>query len=675
MLKKINDILKYGSYLLVFILPIFYIGVTFYPYTGPKTFLFYGLVEILTAFWIYALVVDPSYRLSKKTLLYFLPLFGFIVWMTISGVVAVNPHLAFWSSIGRGTGLLTLYHSLFFALIVASLIKRNGLSYLYKLMHWFINGGFILGLSILFGNQGFDWIPFLENSSGGGLMGNSSLAAPYLMFVLAFGVFILTSKSTFIEKKGWLITKLAVILFSPLFINIHGFMTGDSLFGVARGATLGLIVSVGVALVFYLFISKKKVLRILGGLGIIFGIVAFSFVWIQLINPNTKLHQKFTEVASGTRFVFDEISQKSMDKYPYFGYGPENYMIAFQENLNPKMALSAYNYEVWADRGHNIYYDTGVSGGYPAIAFYAFFILSILYGLYLLRNREMFNNIQISILAGLIIGYVFQNLFVFDSALSVMVLYVLAGIVFIFINDTKEEKHTLKPLNTFTKDILPSILGVICLILLIFFSIRPMIKVFNYYTVAQMSMNTRGDHYVDLLEGSSLGQDWDVSEIVSHIYKLYNQDPVKIKNDKTMAPYAITDIKALIAYSEKILAKNHHDARLNISTIALYNTLNYYTDNPYDPVLGDHIFKLLDNMKYLSSNNPETYWIMAQTYIWKQDYNGVVDSYNKAIAVDASIPDSHQLLLKFAKGTGNQKLYDQALTQAQKDIPGFVMKD
>jgi len=38
-----------------------------------------------------------------------------------------------------------------------------------------------------------------------------------------------------------------------------------------------------------------------------------------------------------------------------------------------------------------------------------------------------------------------------------------------------------------------------------------------------------------------------------------------------------------------------------------------------------------------------------------------------------SFPDFHQLLINFAKATGNQKLYNDSLLQAQKDIPGFVL--
>jgi len=69
-----------------------------------------------------------------------------------------------------------------------------------------------------------------------------------------------------------------------------------------------------------------------------------------------------------------------------------------------------------------------------------------------------------------------------------------------------------------------------------------------------------------------------------------------------------------------------------------------------------------------------TYWMMAQTYIWKADYYGVVDSYKKSIAIDPTIPETYRLLLNFAKGTKNQKLYDDTLKDAQKNVIDFKLQ-
>ena len=66
---------------------------------------------------------------------------------------------------------------------------------------------------------------------------------------------------------------------------------------------------------------------------------------------------------------------------------------------------------------------------------------------------------------------------------------------------------------------------------------------------------------------------------------------------------------------------------------------------------------------------------MAPVYIWKGDYKAAEDVYQEAIALDPSIPASHQFLIKFAQAISDQKLYASALLQAQKDIPGFIFSN
>ena len=667
MSKKINNILKYSSYLLVFLLPLVFCRNLFYPYTSPKMFFFYGLTEILFAIWLFLIITDRSYRLSKKTWLYFIPLGAYLFWMTVAGIFGTNPELSFWSSIGRETGLLTLYHCLVFAFVVASLVKKNGTVYLYKLMQWFVSGGFVLAISVWCGNEGFNIFSFLKDSAGGGLMGNSSLTAAYLLFALVFGAFLLFLKDMSKNKKWWIGTEMTVILFSPLFINIYGLFTGSGILGSARGATLGIAVIVITTFLAYLFFSKNKTIKLIGITGIVLGIFIFSFGWMQLMNPNTKLHQEFVKVAYGTRFIFWDTSQKAINEHPWLGFGPENYMVAFQKNFNPKLALPEYNHEGWDDRAHNIYYDTGVSGGYPAIILYFLFILSILYGLYNLKKNEKFKHGQIAILIGLIVGYVFQNLFVFDSLYTLMALFALAGIVFSLNGGSIEEKYLPISIKVYLKNILICFLLVVCSVSLIYFVFRPMKKVATYYMVMSMPLDSRYGHFNDLLVGSSIGDQYDTSQIAYDIYSAYNADPVGIKNNRTNLPFVVRDIDAALQYLEKINKKNKTDARLKVQIISLYNILNYFMDEPYNSVLGKHLLDIQEQLKQLSPTDPQVFLSKAQIYAWAQDLKNVEQSYREAIALDPTIPESYNFLLRVSKAVGDEKTYSETLTEAQKN--------
>ena len=63
---------------------------------------------------------------------------------------------------------------------------------------------------------------------------------------------------------------------------------------------------------------------------------------------------------------------------------------------------------------------------------------------------------------------------------------------------------------------------------------------------------------------------------------------------------------------------------------------------------------------------------MAQLYAWQGDLRGIEQAYKQAIAIDPGVDVSHELLIKFAQTFNLPKLYNEAIIQAEKDIPGFV---
>lgn len=677
-----DKILKYGVFVLFFLTPIMYFGNKVYPHITSKTFFFYGLAGILFAFWLYIIAVDKSYRLTKRQLLLFVPLFLYIAWMTISGILAVNPHLAFWSSLGRGTGLLTLYYGTAVALIVSSLVKRDGMNYVYQLLKWIISSALIVAISVWFGNEGFNiQSKVFTTSGGGGLTGNSSIAGAYLIFAVFFGAYLLFSKNINANWKKFISVIMAVIIFSPLYVNIYGLFTHKGILGSARGATLGIIIGLGVIVIGHLVLSKNKIVRILGVISIFISLIIFSIGWAQLMKPNTTIHNKFTEVAMGTRFLFWDVAQKSIDKHPWFGYGPENYMIAFQENFNPKILDKKLNNESWNDRAHNIYFDTGVSGGYPVIAFYFLFVLSIFYTIYNAFKKDKISKGQASILWGLLTAYIFQNLFAFDSTLSIIIFLSMAGLIYGIDSYDNERKNLENKKNENLEDVIinPSLkiliggsLSALCLISLIYFSILPARKATSFGVILSKPIEIRSDRYKDLLKGSLVGNDWDVSGFAHEIYKFYASNPLGIKNNKSMVPIYEKDLTSLLQYLETIAKENTVDYRLQIKIFHLYSTSIFLSNKPADSVLTEHLLSVLNHAKKLSPANPEIYWGMAQLYAWSGNFKAIEQAYKEAINIDPSVSASHKLLIQFAAAIRDPKLYNEAIIQAEKDIPGFI---
>jgi len=668
-----DKILKYASFTLVFLAPLVYWSHRLYPHISSKTFFIYGVVEIMFFVWVYAVIIDSSYRISKKALLCSIPMVLFMLWMTIAGIFGANFSTSLWSSLARGTGLLTLYHCLALAIVTISLVQKYGSSYIKSIFKWFISGAVLGVISIWMGPGGLGINTLVLTAGGeGGIIGNSSLAAVYMTFAIAFSVFLILSKESNLKTKRLLFIAICIIIFSPLFINISGIFNGHGIIGTARASLLALPVFLASFGVLYLILSQKKLLRGLGITGIIIGVLGFSYFWAQLITPDTYLHNTFAQEARGSRFIFWDIASKSIEAHPLLGYGPENYFIAFQENFNPDSLLSENSMEGFSDKAHNIYFDLGVSGGYPAIILYILFLISLLYAIYKAKYSGKITRAQSAILGSLILGYVFQNLFVFDSNLSLMAIFVLAGVLFALQSNPIDQKiNKMKIKDSY-------LLMIFTLILFFtswtFFTYMPAKKSKLYAETFASSIDKRPEMYNSLLNGSSVGEGWDVSGLAFDTYRMYSSSAVSIKNDKTNLQAHIKNLEALISYLYKIAEINKTDYRLYISIANLENTLTYLSSRPPTVEDKNRLLNVLEKAKILSPTNPNVYWVIAQVKVWSGDFVGTEEAYRKVMSVAPRLPGSYSLFLKYAEALNNKKLFDEIMIKAKENIKGFTYK-
>lgn len=670
MKKYIHSVLKWGTLLVVGVIPVLCFKTWLFPHVTSKIFFFYGAIEILTVFWVYLVLTDTSYRFSKMQWFSLVPFSAYIGWLTIAGMASFNPHLSIWSTLMRGTGLLTLWHGLLFVVILMSLMQKYGKLFVYTLMKWSLVAGAVVGGSIWLGNEGFDMpIAVLQKGNGGGLIGNSSLAAAYLLFVLTFGIVLLFAKE--VQKKWWIVTALAIILFSPIFVNILGLFTGVGIMGSARAATASIGIGVGVYVLCCGIFSSQKLYKVLGWSGLVLGVVMFSVVWNQLMTPGTRIYQMFLAETSDARFIFWDIAQKSLHNRPLVGYGPENFSIAVQQHFNPQLLSKDSGYEAWSDRAHNIYFDTGVSGGYPAVALYAILLVSMVWAVSRAYKDGILSSKEAGVYIALIVAYVIQNLTVFDGFVSLFVLYIFLAIIY------GKQKSVSSAANAIsTTSAAPWVSGVLAIAALYgiyTFSYLPMQKAIRFGSVMGDTIDRRPARYVTLLSGSLVGTDWDVSGLAHDEYKLYASNPVAVKSNTKLLPFAQKDVAAFIEYAEKVAQTNTTDYRLYLSLVHLYSTAIYLGDMPYNKEISDKIQSYINYGRTLTPNDPQLAWADAQLAAWKGDIPGVVVAYKKGIAIDPSLSASHRLLIQFLDAIGDKKGAQKALLDAQQVIPGFSL--
>jgi len=199
-----------------------------------------------------------------------------------------------------------------------------------------------------------------------------------------------------------------------------------------RGAMLGLLAGIGLATILVaIFEHEKKIIRN-GAIGILVAVSLFVGGFIamrdaQFVKDSPVLSRfaaiSFTEKTTKSRFMVWNMAYEGFKERPMLGWGMENFNYVFNEYYNPKM----YDQEQWFDRAHNVFFDWLIAGGLPALLAYISLFACAIYCIWRRAGesadsrpgREL-SILEKSVLTGLLGGYFFQNLFVFDNITSLL---------------------------------------------------------------------------------------------------------------------------------------------------------------------------------------------------------------------------------------------------------------
>jgi len=653
-------------YILVGLTPLMYIGGRVYPHITSKTFFFQGLVLLLTSLFIYICFLYPEYRPNKKIVLGFLPVLLFIGWLTLAGILGEDPYTSFWSSLQRGDGIILWYHVLAFAFILANFIKVHKQKFVRSIFLLSLCSSFIVAMLVWLG-----YAPFFftgDALGGGGTIGNESFAGAYILFNFFAGGFLLFDKE-FSKSNKWLVGSLMfLMLLSPLFVSF------TDVIGKARGATIGIGLGAIFAGLTWLSFSKKKLVKVLGIVGVSLFLLGGIFIWKTLEDPSTKLHQSFISVASETRFIFGDIAKKSIKENPIFGTGSESYAVVFLKNFQPKMLLKENNTEGFTDRTHNVIFDIGVSGGIPAIVFYFVFLFSVIYFFILAYRKGDINSFQASLLVAAIVGYFIQNLFVFDSLVTLLMVAVFLGVsVGLGFENTDDDNK--KARWRLSED--GSIILIIVLLILFTFSwinlsLKPVKKARLISDVYSAGLNKRPDLYSKLLNTPKIGDMYDIGSFSQSAYVLYVENRNSLLQDDEKRILAVKDIIAYLDYGDAILKENPKNYRLALNLSRLGNVLLVLVDPSSDiSPLATKIFEWGHIAEGLAPTDPQVYWSLGQTSVFTGDMVSAREYFQKSVDLEPRIEWGHRLLVALDQQTGNKKMYEQSLKRAKEYFPDF----
>ena len=423
--KLFRNIVIVGAFLVPFI-PFIVANSMFFPFITGKNFVFRITTEIMFGAWAILALRNVSYRPRFSWLL--VAIISFVAIIGIADMFGVNPTKSMWSNFERMEGFVSLIHFLGYFLVIGTVFNTK------KLWTWLLNT--TVGASIIMGLFGLVQLSgnAVINQGGNrvdGKFGNATYLAIYMMFHIFITAILLA------RWRGGHFVRIVYVLA----IILQGIML---FYTATRGTILGLLGGMLLsAILIVIFEREHKMLRKIA-IGLLAGIVVlvggfFAVKDSEFVTNNGTL-SRFASISptSGTvqaRFVIWGMAWEGIKERPILGYGQENFNLVFNKYYDPVL----YSDEPWFDRVHNIIFDWLIAGGFLGLIAYLSIPLLLLYYIWSKRGREL-SFLDKSLLTGMIAGYGFHNLFVFDNMYSYVLYFTILAYVYQITQNEKNEQ-------------------------------------------------------------------------------------------------------------------------------------------------------------------------------------------------------------------------------------------
>jgi O-antigen ligase len=616
-------IIKLGLALILF-LPLVTSASFYFPFIVPRNILFRLILNIILVLYLYLIVRNRQWlpKFNKGVVIFFL----FIVSLTISSLLGGNFSFSFWSNFERMDGLLNWYYLLIYVFVLLGTLRQpeewKNFFRISLVAAWLIS---LYGLAQKFGlSEKFSFImPSSGESRIASTFGNAAYVGSYMFLHFTVALYLLLIN--FLKPKffsvGNIFYALSLILFAYLLITTQ-----------TRGAFLGLLVFLFLLLAFYLVFKRKQrtsfyylflsllVLSLLS-LGLLF--TQKNNSWVRsnpLLGKLTNISLTDTTVES--RLAIWQNSLQGVKDKPILGWGEENFQYVFNKYFPVKIYHDVGS-EVWFDRPHNILVQHLVQGGILGLGLYLGVFVYLIIALlkkYKKDNQWFFGFFWIAFIG----GFLFQDLFIFDSLNTNVILYLL--LAFLFRVGIKSETPPKIKTNFGNYKEYLSWLFIILLAgysSWIFFY-RPMkssqllIKSFQGAIALNNSSSLNTQTKTAFIEKVSqqVINDWEKSkdlsflgdkekgEILLRIFETLVRHPAVTPADKNKV-FSLTQ-----DYLEKLSRQYPHDIRINMFLSYLYGLMS-----EMDVSFALKNIDLLESLKAWAPQRPDIYTQLSRAYL------------------------------------------------------------
>ena len=419
------------------------------PFVLPKALFLRSLIEVAVfgalIYSVGKLVAQPVQsirqigeglrRLVLNPLSFALGLY--LISLAFSTILAADKFWAFWGPIERSDGFWGMLHFYAFMILGGVFFQRKHWLLYFKLS--VVVGGVVAIRAFI---EYFGFLGVTQIIRPYSFAGNPAYLATQMLFLLAFSALVFVETKQVGEIRSWhRLSRYSLPLFGALFL-VTIFLAKTR--GVFLGGAVGL-------LMFLLYLATRKqsentvhfsrftvrsiavlalVTLAIGGVGLF--MTRDLSVWQSIPGIDRIVSTSVFEAQDASAQLRLKVWALSWDAFkarPIFGWGLENYIVAFQQYYDPDLAIYG---ELWFDRAHNKLFDVLVMQG--VFGLFAYMAIFGAAGFQIITFKKG----PKSLLFALLIAYFVQNLLFTDHLISYLFFFAFLGYVFRLSLDEKK---------------------------------------------------------------------------------------------------------------------------------------------------------------------------------------------------------------------------------------------
>ena len=346
-------------------------------YTFIKTVSFQTMVTFAFVAWLILAWGDRRYRPDWKNPVV-IGVFVYIAALLVTLPFSLTPYRSFWSTYVRMTSTVNQLHFAAWFLVLASVFRgRPGTDRPTAWDAWepILKWTTLVALIV----DGIGLLMWVQNPDQRiiSTIGN----ALYLGCYLVAHFFIALALAARSRHNGARAAYIAVAILHALVIFSSA--SRSSVLAMAAGLIMGAVYLIAARLK-----GKRKLIFSVATLGIVVGLSG-SIIWLRTarMQPWAESHLPFfarrlvlMDFGADRRSLW-AIALQAIKEKPVFGWGMENYGIAFNKYYEPAGRDIVLG-EPWYDRAHNQYLDVFVANGIIGFAAYMYLILAVIWGVW-----------------------------------------------------------------------------------------------------------------------------------------------------------------------------------------------------------------------------------------------------------------------------------------------------